>query len=69
LAHLFSPVQSTKAGKNRGMGLSIVQGLVKKINGLISCRSSKEGTVFELLVPARKVARPMAAAVSTRDMV
>ena len=68
LAQLFSPVQSTKAGKNRGMGLSIVHGLVKKLNGLISCRSSKEGTVFELLMPARKAARPMATAVSSRDM-
>ncbi len=68
LAHLFSPVQSTKPGKNRGVGLSIVHGLVKKLNGLISCRSSKEGTVFELLMPARKAVRPMAAALSTRDM-
>lgn len=68
LAHLFSPVQSTKAGKNRGVGLSIVHGLVKRLNGLISCRSSKEGTVFELLIPARTATRPMAAVVSARDM-
>ena len=68
LAHLFSPLQSTKPGKDRGVGLSIVHSLVKKLNGLISCRSSKEGTVFELLMPARTAVRPMAAAVSTRDM-
>lgn len=68
MAHLFSPVPSTKAGKNRGVGLSIVHGLVKKLNGLITCRSSKEGTVFELLLPAKKAVRVKAAPLSTRDM-
>lgn len=56
LAHLFSPVRSTKAGENRGIGLSIVHSLVKGLNGLISCRSSKTGTIFEILLPARKAA-------------
>ncbi len=54
LANLFSPVRSTKAGENRGIGLSIVHGLVKKLNGLISCQSSATGTVFQLLLPAGK---------------
>ncbi len=52
LANLFSPVRSTKAGENRGIGLSIVHGLVKKLNGLISCQSSLTGTTFQLLLPA-----------------
>lgn len=68
MANLFAPVRSTKAGKNRGVGLSIVHGLVKKLNGVITCRSSKEGTVFELLMPAKKAARLLAVPVSTRDM-
>jgi signal transduction histidine kinase len=51
LANLFSPVHSSKSGTNRGLGLSIVQSLVKKINGLISCRSGESGTTFEILLP------------------
>ena len=53
LANLFSPVRSTKDGAHHGLGLSIVHGLVKKIGGLISCRSSGAGTTFEILLPAR----------------
>jgi HD-like signal output (HDOD) protein/signal transduction histidine kinase len=56
LANLFSPVRSTKTGENRGIGLSIVHGLVKKLNGLISCQSSATGTIFQLLLPAGKAA-------------
>jgi putative nucleotidyltransferase with HDIG domain len=52
LAHLFSPIRSSKAGPNRGIGLSIVHGLVKRLNGLISCRSTQTGTTFEILLPA-----------------
>jgi HD-like signal output (HDOD) protein/signal transduction histidine kinase len=54
LANLFSPVRSSKGGENRGLGLSIVQGLVKKINGFISCRSGESGTTFEILLPAHE---------------
>lgn len=53
LANLFSPVRSSKVGQNRGIGLSIVHSLVKGLNGLISCRSTKAGTVFEILLPTR----------------
>ncbi|WLI88656.1 HDOD domain-containing protein [Massilia sp. R2A-15] len=52
LANLFSPVRSTKDGAHHGLGLSIVHGLVKKIGGLISCRSGRAGTTFEILLPA-----------------
>ncbi len=58
LANLFTPVRSDKAGPNHGIGLSIVHGLVKKMNGLISCRSSSDGTSFEILLPARAAATP-----------
>ena len=53
LANLFAPVRSAKEGANHGLGLSIVHGLVKKMQGLITCRSGKTGTTFEILLPAR----------------
>ena len=53
LANLFSPVRSTKDGAHHGLGLSIVHSLVKKLDGLISCRSGRQGTTFEILLPAR----------------
>ena len=65
LAKLFTPVRSTKAGQNRGIGLSIVHGLVKRLNGLISCRSTQAGTVFELLLPARNAVAQGVAPVPT----
>lgn len=58
LANLFAPVRSGKDGLdagpngNRGLGLSIVHGLVKKLNGHIACRSGSFGTSFEILLPA-----------------
>lgn len=49
---LFSPVQSSKAGSNRGIGLSIVQGLVKQLGGTIACVSTTTmGTMFEVCLP------------------
>nr|WP_315250974.1 HDOD domain-containing protein [uncultured Duganella sp.] len=53
LANLFSPVRSGKEGAHHGLGLSIVHGLVKKMQGLITCRSGKTGTTFEILLPAK----------------
>jgi HD-like signal output (HDOD) protein/signal transduction histidine kinase len=53
LANLFSAVKSSKEGKHHGLGLSIVHSLVKKLGGMISCRSGANGTSFELLLPAR----------------
>lgn len=53
LARLFSPVRSSKAGENRGLGLSIVHGLVNKLGGQITCNSSPLGTSFEVQLPAR----------------
>jgi len=53
LANLFSPVTSSKEGPHHGLGLSIVHSLVKKLHGQITCRSGKNGTTFEILLPAR----------------
>ncbi|MDB5747884.1 MAG: histidine kinase [Massilia sp.] len=52
MANLFSAVRSTKEGAHRGLGLSIVHGLVKKLGGQIACRSGRGGTAFEILLPA-----------------
>jgi len=55
LANLFAPVRSGKDGAqdgNRGLGLSIVHGLVKQMGGHIACRSGSSGTSFEILLPA-----------------
>lgn len=49
---LFSAVRSSKGGAHQGLGLSIVHGLVKRLGGLISCRSGRGGTSFEILLPA-----------------
>ncbi|MBL0167418.1 MAG: HDOD domain-containing protein [Propionivibrio sp.] len=54
LANLFSPVRSTKGNGHRGLGLSIVHSLVKKSQGLVTCRSGSKGTAFEILLPVRK---------------
>jgi signal transduction histidine kinase len=67
LANLFSAVRSTKQGAHHGLGLSIVHGLVKKIDGLITCRSGNGGTTFEILLPARNGAS-MVSGVKTRVM-
>ncbi|USX14061.1 HDOD domain-containing protein [Oxalobacteraceae bacterium OTU3CAMAD1] len=67
LANLFSQVRSTKEGPHHGLGLSIVHGLVKKMQGLITCRSGKAGTTFEILLPARSSSSPVGG-VQTRLM-
>lgn len=52
LANLFSAVKSAKEGPHHGLGLSIVHGLIKKLDGHIDCRSGSTGTSFEILLPA-----------------
>jgi len=51
LARLYTPVRSTKGGNHRGLGLSIVHGLVRKLGGHMYCHSGKNGTSFEVLFP------------------
>nr|WP_229218188.1 HDOD domain-containing protein [Rugamonas apoptosis] len=67
LANLFSVVRSSKDGANHGLGLSIVHGLVKKMQGQITCRSGNTGTAFEILLPARG-STSQVAGVNTRAM-
>ncbi len=51
-SRIFSPVRSSKAGTNRGLGLSIVKELVNKLGGSIDCVSSSAGTCFDICLPA-----------------
>jgi putative nucleotidyltransferase with HDIG domain len=68
LASLFTPVRSAKAGDNRGIGLSIVHSLVTRLNGQISCRSTKAGTSFDILLPLKKTATLRADPLLTNDL-
>ena len=53
LEHLFEPVSSTKGGEHFGLGLSIVNGLVREMGGTIRCSSdNKNGTRFQILLPS-----------------
>ena len=67
LANLFSPVRSGKDGPHHGLGLAIVHDLVKQMHGMISCRSGRNGTSFEILLPARGSAS-LVAGVQTRAL-
>lgn len=51
-SHMFEPVASAKTGAHRGLGLSVVNELVKKMNGQIRYLSSPKGVRFEVLLPA-----------------
>jgi HD-like signal output (HDOD) protein/signal transduction histidine kinase len=51
LKEIFKPVVSTKGNEHSGLGLSITKNLVKDAKGTISCRSSANGTMFQILLP------------------
>lgn len=51
-SHLFKPVRSTKGPAHSGLGLSIVKQLMDDMEGIISCKTSDQGTSFRLLLPA-----------------
>ena len=61
LANLFKSGNSTKQGAHRGQGLSIVQALVRQVDGMILCRSGRAGTTFEILLPIPVAGLPYAA--------
>lgn len=54
LERIFDPYFTTKEiGKGSGLGLSVVQGIVKRHEGAIDVRSTPEkGTVFHVFLPA-----------------
>ncbi|RMH15773.1 MAG: sensor histidine kinase, partial [Gammaproteobacteria bacterium] len=49
--HLFQQVESTKRGEHSGVGLSVVNSLVTRLGGRITCRTADTGTVFTVLLP------------------
>lgn len=51
LKTLFLPVASTKGAGHSGLGLSIVKNLMDSAGGLIGCRTSASGTVFNIQLP------------------
>lgn len=51
-SNLFDPFISNKGTENSGLGLSVVQDIVSKLNGTITCNSNKEnGTSFTIILP------------------
>jgi len=51
---IFEPFFTTKdKGKGMGLGLSIVQGIIKEHRGSIECFSSSKGTIFKLIFPLK----------------
>ena len=50
---VFEPFYSTKGHEGTGLGLSMVYGIIKQLNGYIFISSpiSKKGTIFEIFIP------------------
>jgi len=51
VSHLFEPVATSKDGDHAGLGLAISRGLVERMHGQLTCRSTPEGTRFLIHLP------------------
>lgn len=52
MPHLFKPLDPNRRPGHSGVGLSIVAGLVERLDGCITCQSEAgRGTVFSILLP------------------
>jgi len=51
-SRLFEPFVSSKGAGHAGLGLSIAHGIVRDLNGTITCESAgKKGTIFKVVLP------------------
>jgi len=53
MPRLFEVKRSLKGKKHAGVGLNIVQNLVADMNGMITCRNSKQGVTWQILLPRK----------------
>lgn len=55
MQHLFTPLDPNRRPGHSGVGLSIVAGLVDRLDGRITCQSTAgRGTCFSILLPRQK---------------
>ena len=53
MPRLFEVKRSLKGKKHSGVGLNIVHGLVSEMGGLITCRNSRRGVTWQILLPRK----------------
>ncbi|MDF1644325.1 MAG: HDOD domain-containing protein [Pseudomonadales bacterium] len=53
MPRLFEVKRSLKGKKHSGIGLNIVHSLVSKMGGLITCRNSRHGVTWQILLPRK----------------
>jgi signal transduction histidine kinase/HD-like signal output (HDOD) protein len=60
MARLFSPQTSTKGGNHGGIGLTISNDIIKSLHGSMACRTSPQGTSFDVRLPLQSEASDLA---------